>query len=35
MVKDGEEWNMRGILDRELSDIFGKEVKVKLSEAEQ
>lgn len=32
MLKDGEEWNLRDLLNRELSQIFGKEIKVNLGE---
>ncbi|UZJ53264.1 hypothetical protein CBS101457_002584 [Exobasidium rhododendri] len=33
MLKDGEESNMRDLLDKELSQIFGREVKVNLGES--
>jgi hypothetical protein len=32
MLKNGEESNMRDLLDKELSQIFGKEVKVNMGE---
>lgn len=32
MLKEGEEWNMRELLNRELSQIFGKTVEVNLGE---
>ena len=35
MFKDGEESNLRDLLDTELSDIFGKQVRVRLEEYEE